>query len=380
MLPGAHRVAGFKSGRWRIYWYAERTRGSAVLWNCSAPTRQAAERIEREEAPAIAERYGAIAHPVTARGFVGRLVDDFKGSEVWKAYAPSTQKLWGDHLDEIRTTFGATSLKGIQRKGVRKLIRIWHEGMKATPRKANTALTVLVRLFEYGLDQEDLERNPAAGLARLEEGESRASIVWTPEEFKTLVEIPIVEKIGRINPRAGEPMLGPARRRALRLAYLTGLRREDLIRLRWSEVDLVGGMIRRTTLKSRKEKRVARITIGPDLRALLLEMKADNDARLASTTVVTTEAGGAYTNPQSFSNALREAFDAADIKAPDGRRKHLHDLRGTRVSLKFAEGCSDAEAEIWFGWAPGQGAKMRGVYGDPETIALAAVERLKVAK
>jgi integrase len=360
MLPGAHRVAFSRAGKWRIYWYADRSRGAPCFWSGAADTRISAEALERAASREIAEKYSVAAHPRPAKGFVSRLVSDFRGSNEWKALAPRTQRLWGSHLDNIQDVFGATSLVGIQRKGTRKLIRNWHASMSETPRKANTALTVLVRLFEHGLELEDLERNPAAGMARLDEGEGRAGIVWSEDEFRALLDV---------RGDSDKPILGPARRRALELEWLTGLRREDLIRLRWDEIDTAAGMIRRTTLKSGKKKRIARISITPELRALLEQFPK------TGVQVVTSEEGGVYSSPDSFSSSVRTAFDTANIRAPDGRRKHLHDMRGTRASKLFATGASDAEAEVFFGWAPGAGAKMRGVYGDPETIAQGAAKR-----
>lgn len=376
MLPGAHRLSFAKSGQWRIYWRASRQRGALTFWQCSAPTREEAEAIERAEAPEVAERYSRIAHPRPAAGYIASLIADFKASADWRALAPRTQVEWSRHLDAIRDVFGGTSLAGIERRGSRKLIKAWHEGMAKTPRTANAALSVMVRLLNFGVDQEDLTRNPALNIARLDEGASRAAVVWTPEEFQKLLDVRHTGLSGRKGEGEGGIVLGPARRRALELVWLTGLRREDLIRLRWDEVDLAGGMIRRPTLKSRGQH-TARININPELRALLMSMKPADDARVKAVTVVTTEAGKPYASPDAFSSAIRTAFDSADIRAADGRRKHLHDMRGTRATLKFAEGATDAEMEAWFAWAPGQAGDMRKVYGDPETIAIAAGKKLR---
>ncbi len=342
---------------------------------------------------------------------------------------------WGGHLDNIKDVFGATRLRTLERKGSKKLIRAWHSNMSATPRTANIALTVLVRLMQYGVDVEDLTRNPAAGIPRLDEGPGRASIVWSPQEFDQLLNAAYSEEAAKhttrqrgpdgkaVKVQPGDLILGPARQRALRLAWLTGLRREDLMRLRWDEVDFAAGMIRRRALKSRRQKRIARINLNPDLIALLAEFRAAADAFEAAgvppaLSIVTTETGGVYASPDAFSKSLLTAFDAVDVRAPPdpeavekngkewrreladlekvkkrtrqqsrrmgelqdllhGPRKHFHDIRGTRASQKFADGFTDAEAEIWFAWAPGSGGKMRGIYGDPETIAIATGKRLR---
>jgi integrase len=376
MLPGAHRTTRLKGGWFYIWWRSGRERGAVTFWSCRAPTQAAAEALERDDAGEIARRYSLIASPRPSPGFVASLIVDFKSSPEWAALAPRTQVEWTRHLDRIRDVFGATALATIEQRGARKLIKLWHQGMSRTPRTANAALSVLVRLFNFGVDQEDLARNPAERIARLDEGPSRTAIVWSREEFDRLLSVKPASGQGVSEAQANRPLIGPARRAALELCWLTGLRREDLIRLRWDEVDLEGAMIRRPTLKSRG-RHVARINIGPELRELLVSMKPDDDARLKSVTVVTSELGKPYKSPDAFSSSVRTALDTADVRAADGRRKHLHDIRGTRATLKFAEGCSDADAEAWFGWAPGQGADMRAIYGDPETIAQAAGKKLR---
>lgn len=356
MLPGAHRVAFQRAGSYWIYWYSERGPKRTCLWRTKAETREAAEAEERAASSEIAGRYSAAVTYRPARGFVSALILDFKASDEWREMAASTQREWTRHLAAIDDVFGQTSLVGIQQRGARKLIKKWHRGMEATPRKANYALTVLVRLFNWAIDQEDMERNPASNIARIDEGEGRAGIIWSPAELARLLE-----------------ECRPAMQRAVRLAYLTGLRREDLVRLRWNEIDRAAKLIRRPTGKGRKHRRIARIPISAELADLLDQMPK------SATQVVTKENGTAYATPGSFSKALERPMKRAAVLGPDGELKHLHDLRGTRATLVFASGVSDAEAEQIFAWAPGSGGKMRGVYGDPETIARAAVDRLQAS-
>lgn len=356
MLPGAHRVAFRRAGSYWIYWYSERGPKRACLWRTKAPTQAEAEAAEQAAASEIAGRYSAAVEYRPARGFVSSLILDFKTSAEWKDMAASTQKEWSRHLDAIDSTFGQTSLAGMQRRGARKLIKKWHRGMEATPRKANYALTVLVRLFNWAIDQEDMERNPAANIARIDEGEGRAGVIWTDAELARLLK-----------------ECRPAMQRAVRLCFLTGLRREDLVRLRWNEIDRAAGLIRRPTGKGKKHRRVARIPITAAIADLLDAMPK------TATQVVTKEDGTAYATPGSFSKALERPMKRAKVLGPDGGLKHLHDMRGTRATLVFAGGMSDAEAENLFAWAPGSGGKMRGIYGDPETIARATVDRLQAS-
>lgn len=342
MLPGAHRLVDRRTpGRITIRWYAWRGRGAPELARFEGPTEAEAVDAERAGATALAAAYSEARRPALLRGTVSALIADYKASDHWRRLRESTQTLWSPHLDNIDKVFGPTSLKGIQLRGTRRLIRDWHQGMADRPRTANIALTVLVRVFEHGVDIEDLERNPAKGLARLDEGEGRAGIVWA------------VDDLARVCAKAPDHVA-----RALKIAHLTGLRRGDLVGLTWAEVDEKAKMIRRRTLKS-GGARTARVPITPEIAAVL------KSCPRKAVQVLTDGQGRPWQGP-AFSKAVRRAMADAKITG-----LHLHDLRGTRCSIDIAKGLTDAELEAKFGWAPGNGPEMRGVYGSPEVIALA---------
>lgn len=340
MLPGAHRLIDKRTpGRIIIRWYAYR--GGPLIARVEGATLSEAEANERAEAAVIAAAYSGARKPIIQRGTVSALIADYKASEHWRRLRASTQTLWHPHLDHIDRVFGPTTLSGIQQRGSRKLIRDWHASMSDRPRTANIALTVLVRVLEHGVDLEELDRNPAKGLSRLDEGDGRAGIVWAADDFARVLAAAT-----------------PAEALALRLDHLTGLRRGDLVGLLWTEVDEPARMIRRPTLKS-GGKRIARIPITDEIAAVL--------AQCPRTAVqVLTDARGRPWQGPGLSKAIRRAMKRAGVSG-----LHLHDLRGTRASIAIAAGATDAELEALFGWAPGQGAEMRGVYGSPEVIALA---------
>lgn len=340
MLPGAHRLVDRRArSRIVIRWYAYR--GGPLIARFEGATEAEAEAAERADAHAIAAAYAEARKPDIPRGTVSALIADYKASIHWQGLRASTRTLWAPHLDTIDKVFGPTSLKAIQQTGSRKLIRDWHAGMADRPRTANIALTVLIRLLEHGVDIEEITRNPAKGLSKLDEGDGRAGIVWSADDM------------ARVLAASPAPL-----QRALQLAWLTGLRRGDLIGLTWGEVDEAAQMIRRPTLKS-GGKRIARIPITPEIAALLAECPRK------AVQVLTDSRGRPWQGP-SLSKRLRRAMKDAGVSG-----LHLHDMRGTRASLDIAAGITDAELEAKFGWAPGNGAEMRGVYGSPEVIALA---------
>lgn len=337
MLPGAHRVAFQRAGKWRVYWYAGRERGAERLGAFSAPTLAEAEAMERAAAREIAERYSALAKPTQAPGYMSSLIADFR-RDALPRMAASTQKVWRGHLDAIETIFGDIPLKDMQRRGARAAIKRWHEGMSDKPRTANYRLTVLARVMSWAVDEERMDKNPAAGIGRLDEGPGRAAIIWRQAELDRLLS-----------------HCSPEVSRAVRLAALTGLRMGDVIDLNWSEVD--GGMIDRPTLKSRRRRRVI-IPIYADLRALL------DECPKVGPKVITNSRGKPWKNGDAFDSSLRPALRASGVD------KHFHDLRGTAATRMRAAGLTVAQIASAMGWSDAEAERII-----PRYVDLAAVAR-----
>lgn len=322
MLPGAYRRPRQKGGKWYIYWYESRERGAAQLGCFKGATLAEAEAAERAGAAEIAARYAAITRPQLNPGFMMALIRDFERIELPKM-AASTQKVWKGHLRQIEEVFGDTSLRAIQQRGARGLIKRWHEGMGAQPRTANYRLTVLVRVFNWGVDEERLNRNPAAGIDRLDEGPGRASIVWTPHELDALI---------RLCP--------PHVARGVRLAALTGMRMADVVDLNWNDIE--DDVLRRPTSKSRRKQR-ASIALYPALRELLAECPK------VGPKVLTNTRGRPWKSADSFDSSLRPAIDA--FRAAGGPPKHFHDLRGTACTLMYRGGLTTRQIALALAWS-----------------------------
>lgn len=345
----------------RLYLYAWR-RGPR-LEVIEAPSKAAAlaELGKPHVAARIAARLAENTTPAPSPAFISGLVADFRRSSTFQQYRPSTRKQWNYHLNAIDEWFGDTSIKAIQQRGARALIKAWHakvgeigeDGRPRHARKANYRLTVLSRMFSWAVDDERMDKNPAAGIAHLDEGTGRQEITWSKGEIDAVCR-------------------HSSERFALyvRLAYLTGMRPGDLIRLTWSEVDRRAGLIRRATSKS-NQSLVARIPITTEIAAVLDAIAAlpAPKSRVKALTVVTSELGAPYASTTTFSRKFEKA--RGKTKIPGIEVKHLHDIRGTRATLDFADGMTDADAERKFGWAPGQGGKMRKIYENPEMVAMA---------
>lgn len=336
MLPGAYRRPLRKGGKVYIYWYAGRGRGAKRIGRFEGATLAEAEAAEKEGAAAVAELYASLKRPTLNPGFMLALIRDYERLELPKL-AATTQKVWKGHLRQIQDVFGDTSLTGMQQKGARSLIKRWHEGMKKQPRTANYRLTVLTRVLSWGVDEERLSQNKAAGIERLDEGPGRAHIVWTPAESASLL-------------RHCTPQVA----RAVRLAMMTGLRKEDVVSLNWSDIE--DDVIRRPTSKSRRKQR-ASIALYPALRELLAECPKIGPK------VITNSRGRPWKNADSFDSSLRPALDASGVD------KHFHDLRGTAATYMYAGGLKPRQVALALGWSELEAERRINEYVDLDAAA-----------
>lgn len=377
MLPGAYRRPLRKGGKVYIYWYESRERGAEQLARFEGKTLAEAEAAERAGAADLAAKYAALTRPTLNPGFMLSLIRDFERIEFPKL-APTTRKVWRGHLAEIEKVFADTSLRAIQKRGARTLIKRWHEsqgkpvllqelvdgiaGMAADKRArlieqhtgaktdaivytqartANYRLTVLTRLLSWGVDEERLQRNPAAGIERLDEGPGRAAITWSADELTAFLR------------------LCPAHvARGVRLAALTGMRLSDVVGLNWSDIE--DDVIRRPTSKSRRKQR-ASIALYPALRELL-----DECPRIGPK-VLTSSEGKPWASADSFDSSLRPSINA--FRAAGGPEKHFHDLRGTACTLMFTGGLTIRQIALALAWSETEVEKRVNEYVDLDAAA-----------
>lgn len=382
MLPGAYRRPIAKGGKVYIYWYESRERGAELLARFEGATKAEAEAAERAGAADLAAKYAALSQPQLNPGFMLSLIRDFERIEFPKL-AATTRKVWRGHLAEIETVFAHTSLRAIQKRGARALIKRWHElqgkpvkldqliaGIADMPaekrarlieqhagakpdaivytqaRTANYRLTVLTRLLSWGVDEERLQRNPATGIERLDEGPGRASITWSADELTAFL---------RLCP--------PHVARGVRLAALTGMRLSDVVGLNWNDIE--DDVIRRPTSKSRRKQR-ASIALYPALRELLAECPRIGPK------VLTNSEGKPWASGDSFDSSLRPAINA--FRKAGGAEKHFHDLRGTACTLMFTGGLSTRQIALALAWSEAEVEKRVNEYVD-----LAAVAKIMAA-
>jgi integrase len=167
-------------------------------------------------------------------------------------------------------------------------IDAWLRALPVAPRTRNHARRLLVMLFNRAIADDYATSNPAAKTGRAKEVEKAPGIL-TVQQTACLLE-------------AAAPELLPY----VAIGAFAGLRRAELERLDWSEIDFESGLIE---VKAEKSKTAQRrfVTIQPCLREWLLPLRKHR---------------GPVT-PADFNEQFLQARDAAGIKKwPENALRH----------------------------------------------------------
>lgn len=357
-LPGAHRLVRRRAGRVIIYWQA--WRGGPPLGKVEGATLTAAEAAEALAGDRLAEAYAAARRTDVPKDTLAGLVAAFRASPEWTGMADSTRKQWTRWLDRISEDLGTFPVLALKARGARKTVITWRNRFAAHPRQADYAVQVLRRVLSWAADNELAEGNPALGIAELYSSDRSAEVV-EPHEL-----VAITSRVS-----AGMS-------RAFRLACEVGLRRADLVRLSWSDINATS--IELATGKSRGRKRII-VPLLEGARAVLAECRAaQSESGVASVKVLTGERGSPYT-PNALTHAWVAAAAARPATATTPARpaidKHLHDCRGTFATRLMAKGLTDEEIADIMGWSEVDDVrKIRRRYVDRDRIAIDLAARL----
>jgi integrase len=271
-----------------------------------------------------------------------------------QSLAPSTRSQWVRWLDRIEEDLGDFPLKLLKAKGARRTLTEWRDRFASTPRQADYAVQVLRRVLAVGVEREVIADNPAVGIKQLYRA-NRADVVLSDKELEAVLT--------KATPHA---------RYAIRLAAATGLRRGDLVALRWDQVH--GNRIELHTGKSRGRTFVIAPLVG-DGAVVIEELRLERERQIAegrvpSAFVLTTERKTAWLGPSLTQAFIRAAKDAEVSKA-------FHDLRGTAATRYIQSGFSSQEVATFLGWEHSRVDQILRRYVDPDRIAREAIERLE---
>jgi integrase len=235
-----------------------------------------------------------------------------------RAVKPSTLRDYRSGLEcHLLPAFGERRLVTLTAPELER----WRSTLPLSARTKNKLLIAAGGIYRRAQRVYGIGVNPAAQVERLRERRQADIDVFSPEEVWALVRAAANEQDGAI----------------FLTAAFTGLRKGELIALRWRDVDFASSAIRVRAsyalgqLTSPKSGKVRAVPLAPDV-AAALDRLADSRPGAADDDLVFVGELGGYVDGSALRRRYLLALERAGL-----RRLRFHDLRhtfGTRVIAK----------------------------------------------
>ena len=250
--------------------------------------------------------------PVEPELTVARLAERYMKGHVAVNCRAATQASYRYTIEaHILPELGELPMSEVDRSRVAK----FHYRRRRTPQAANAAVKILSRMFSMAESWELLPpgRNPCRAVRRYKE--VRRERFLTPDEYREL---------GRVLQEAeADGSVRPSAIAALRLLMLTGCRKNEIVRLRWDDVDRATRQIRLRDTKTGPRT----IPLSSAVEAVLEGIPRDGD----SPWVIAGRKPGAHlVNVDAMWKRLRAKAGIEDVR--------IHDLRHSWASRALALG------------------------------------------
>ncbi len=234
------------------------------------------------------------------------LITLYRGSSDFSRTKLGTRQEYDRYLDKIRVKFGNLSLEELHQPSTRGAFKEWRDSLADTPRTADFAWTVLVRVLSFAKDRGMISINIAERGGRLYRS-TRRDRIWTGADVA-----------------AFEAVAPPYMRLAIQLALWTGQRKGDLLRLSWSDFD-------GTNLRFTQSKTKSRVLVPMGPLADVLRSQS------GSGTILRNSRGAAWAS-DGFNTSWRKCCAKAGVTDLT-----FHDLRGTAITRMALAGCTVPE-------------------------------------
>lgn len=261
----------------------------------------------------------------TLPGLVKTDVTFAEAAEEWLRYVehdrgrkPSTIAGYRALLrSQLLPTFGEQPIESI----TTPMIEAWIAGVDRAPATRRKALVLMHGIFKRARKIYGLPRNPAAEVEKPPTPQSGDIDVFSPEEVMALVRAAASEQDAAI----------------YLTAAFTGLRRGELLALRWRDVDFAGQVVRvrasyaEGALTTPKSGKVRSVPMAPDVAEALAKL-GQRRHWTGNDDLVFVGQAGSYLDGR----ALRRRYDSA-LERAALRKLRFHDLRhtfGTRMIAK----------------------------------------------
>jgi integrase len=180
---------------------------------------------------------------------VGQLLDAYLASGRFAEKAPTTRLTDTGRIQRhLRPLLGGRHVAKLQPEDIRRVFALIRDGKTAATIKtvryglarvrggegtARKAIRLLRAIFAWGISEQMIEHNPAAGVNTGADGERQA--VLEAADYARLFEtLARMETERRLRPAAAD---------AIRIIAMTGARRGEITGLRWQHVDLKRGVL-----------------------------------------------------------------------------------------------------------------------------------------
>ena len=225
----------------------------------------------------------------------------------------------GLHLHEI-VTKRVEDYK-LARRGQRYRLEHWGRSKKTSAATVNRELSCLKIVFRQAVAWGRLEQSPAAGVSALREPPNPPRLLSRDEIARLLAEMP------------------DHSRAAIGCAVYAGLRKNEILRLRWQDIDMKAGVLTVASREGRTTKNYQdrRIPIAAELAALLKQ----HPQRLGSEYVF---AGRAKGHQVELKTALNTAATTAGIE-----KVTMHQLRHAFCSHALMSKVDPRTVMKWMG-------------------------------
>jgi integrase len=370
-IKGVHFVQSQRPGKLRV-WYVYAWRGGPQVLRCEGLARPALDQTILDEIERLLSERQLIEDPDDPTGKqLSWLIALWVASPEWSSMTRNTRKTWGSALNVIKRKWGKDPVDGFYNERSKLKIIKWRNSRQATPRAADTGVSVLRALLKFGGPYVGSSINIAADIPRLYDDGNRPEIIWTDEEIADFVAVA---------KQQGRPAVGDA----IRLAALTGLRRADLVSLTPAHLR-EHTIVKRTQKRTKRRRPAAAIPRLPELNALLEELSTRQRHPECNTILVNDK--GISWKPDELTRAVQQVRDHLGLVyldyddldetgEPRARPKHFHDLRGTFITRLFYDlALTDVEIADIMGWASDRVANIRKFYVDQGAYVSALVVR-----
>lgn len=266
----------------------------------------------------------------------------------------------GKHEGHIMAAFGHRAAEDVATRDVNELLaKVADTGV--SPRTVNKHRQLISAIYGYGCQEAtfNLPRNPAAASDRRAEPERARLDFYSPEEIEALArslegglhrdpDAPAVSEEEHLARQAEDRQDAEL----VRVAAYAGLRRGELVGLRWHDVDFlrhkivvrraVSANVDAASTKSRKAREVPL----PDQAAGALDRLSRRDNFTSPDDYVFVNRLGRRLDGSALRRRVTKARQAADL-----RELRFHDLRHTYGSLLVAGGVDLASVKAAMGHA-----------------------------